>query len=141
MPQVIFYPPPTATGVVFVKTIADNGSAYRTSIVPGYMADASTFVPTDTSGLPAEVQSKCAEVWTADVVAAFKAANPYIAPNAAQLRLQAFQSDSNRQAILAAISNATPAQVATYVNNQVTDLASAKAMLVKVVLLLATVAS
>lgn len=132
-----------ALGIIGITEIR-NGSEWRRVIVPGYWDPNGNFVATDLSGETQDIQTLATGLWTSAVIAAYKLASPYEPPpppSASQIRYQAFQSDSNRQAILAAISTATPAQVATYVNNQVTDLASAKAMLVKVVLLLATVAS
>lgn len=60
---------------------------------------------------------------------------------AAQTRKDAFKADANYQALLAQLKQATPAQVQTYITNNVTDLASARAMLVKFALVLALVAN
>lgn len=60
---------------------------------------------------------------------------------AAQTRKDAFKADANYQTMLAQLKQATPAQVATYITNNVTDLASARAMLVKLALVLALVAN
>lgn len=54
-----------------------------------------------------------------------------------ELRDEALIADVDRQAIVAAIRNATPAQIKAYVNNNVTDLASARAMLRNLALLVA----
>lgn len=62
---------------------------------------------------------------------------PTPAPTADQLRDAALQGDTDRQAIVTAIKNATPAQIKTYITNNVTDLASARQMLIKLALLVA----
>ena len=48
-----------------------------------------------------------------------------------------FVSDTNRQNIVTAIQTATPTQIVNWVNNNVTDLASAKVVLAKILLLIA----
>lgn len=136
--------PPDNLGQFFV--IQDDGT--RRPMNPGHyeiIGGASQWFDTDVSGEASVVQNAAAQAWTAQVKTAWRA---FCDANVGQLstppsavRLATFQSDTNRQAILAAIGNATPAQVASYVNNNVTDLASAKAMLVKITLLLATLAS
>lgn len=60
---------------------------------------------------------------------------------AATQRKATFKSDANYQTMLAQLKQATPAQVQTYITNNVTDLASARAMLVKFALVLALVAN
>lgn len=52
-------------------------------------------------------------------------------------RTTAFNNDTDRQAFVAAVKNATPAQIKTYINNNVTDLASARTMLYRLTLLVA----
>lgn len=49
----------------------------------------------------------------------------------------AMAQDTNFTDLQSKLANATPAQVATYVNNNVTDLASAKVLLTKIILVLA----
>lgn len=60
---------------------------------------------------------------------------------AAQARNSAFKTDANYQALLAQLKAATPAQVSTYITQNVTDLPSARAMLIKMALILALVAN
>lgn len=64
---------------------------------------------------------------------------PTPAPTADQVRDEALLADADRQALLAAIRNATPAQIKTYINNNVTDLASARTMLTRIALLIALI--
>ncbi len=56
-----------------------------------------------------------------------------------EIRDEALLADPDRQAIMTAIRDATPAQIKTYINNNVTDLASARAMLRNLALLVALV--
>lgn len=60
---------------------------------------------------------------------------------AAQARVTAFKADANYVAMLAALKVATPAQVSTYITTNVTDLPSARAMLIKLALIVALVAN
>lgn len=64
---------------------------------------------------------------------------PYVAPppTAKKIRADAFKADIDRKALINAIKNATPAQIKTYINNNVTDLASARTMLYRLTLLVA----
>lgn len=130
-------------GRFFYVTSTDDGT-HRIPYEPGQW-DAGNWVPTDVSGAPQEVQDAAARLWTTPIVAAWQTAHPYVAPDpvavAAAQRIAAFQSDTNRQAMLAALTSATPAQVQTYINNNVTDLPSAKVMLYKIALILATLAT
>ncbi len=63
---------------------------------------------------------------------------PYVAPSptADDIRVAAFLSDIDRQALVTAVQTATPAQIKTFVTNNVTDLASARVMLMKILLLI-----
>lgn len=56
-------------------------------------------------------------------------------------RYAAFKADVNYQALLAQLKAATPAQVQSYITTNVTDLPSARAMLIKIALVLALVAN
>jgi len=51
----------------------------------------------------------------------------------------AIAADANLQDLQQKLINATPAQITNYVNNNVTDLASAKVLLTKIVLVLAAI--
>jgi hypothetical protein len=64
---------------------------------------------------------------------------PYVAPppTEGELRNAAFDADVDRQNMVSAITNATPAQIKNYVNNNVTDLASARLMITRLTLLVA----
>lgn len=57
-------------------------------------------------------------------------------PTADQLRVQSFDADSDRQELLNRLRSATPAQIKSYVTSSVTDLASARSLLTKVLLVL-----
>jgi hypothetical protein len=63
--------------------------------------------------------------------------DPYVAPapTGDEVRSAQFNSDTDRQDIVTAAANATPQQIKNYINNNVTDLASAKVMLIKLALL------
>jgi hypothetical protein len=65
--------------------------------------------------------------------------DPYVAPapTADEVRTAQFNGDTDRQDIVSAAGNATPQQIKNYINNNVTDLASAKVMLIKLALLVA----
>ncbi len=56
-------------------------------------------------------------------------------------RRAAFKADANYQTMLAQLKAATPAQVQSYINSSVTDLPSARAMLIKLALVVALVAN
>lgn len=72
--------------------------------------------------------------------AVIAAHNPNTVP-AAVLRQQALLADSQRSDLLDRLQNASPAQIRAYVNSNVTDLASAKVMLIRIMLILAVVAN
>lgn len=55
-------------------------------------------------------------------------------------RERAFLSDADRQEMIDRLTTATPAQIKTYVNNNVTNLAGAKTLLAQLMLVLATLA-
>lgn len=80
-----------------------------------------------------------ADGFTADELRAPINVNPLptAPPTADDVRDEALLADTDRQAIITAIRNATPAQIKTYVNNNVTDLASARVMLRNLALLVA----
>jgi hypothetical protein len=65
----------------------------------------------------------------------------FFAPSADDVRKTAFKADPNYQTMLAQLKSATPAQVSTYITNNVTDLASARAMLIKLALIVAVLAN
>ncbi len=56
-----------------------------------------------------------------------------------ETRDDALLADADRQAIYSAIRTATPAQIKNYIQNNVTDLASARAMLTRLTLLIAMI--
>jgi hypothetical protein len=66
---------------------------------------------------------------------------PYVAPppTPEQFRVTQFDSDAERRDFIMQIMNATPEQIKTYITNNVTDLPSARAMLIKLALLVAKV--
>lgn len=131
-------------GSVNVRTEDAQGKVSRRVLVPGAFTDAVTFVATDLSVESQVVKDAANACWTPQIVAAWKATHPFIpapAPTSDQIRFAAFQADANRQAILAALLAATPAQVSSYITTNVTDLPSARAMLIKLALVLATLAN
>lgn len=65
--------------------------------------------------------------------------DPAPGPTAEETRENALLGDTDRQAIINAIRTATPTQIKNYVNNNVTDLASARQMLMRILLLVAMV--
>jgi hypothetical protein len=88
------------------------------------------------TGTPLDPQSAVAAQWILD---GSPVPNAYVAPapSADDIRIAAWLADVDRQNLVQQIANATPAQVKTYVNNNVTDLASAKVLLMKLILLVA----
>jgi hypothetical protein len=62
----------------------------------------------------------------------------YTAPTPTEVREAAFATDADRIDLLNKLLAATPAQIKAYVQNNVTDLASARVMMMKILLLLAT---
>lgn len=56
---------------------------------------------------------------------------------ASEIRTANFYADSQRAVLLERLQNATPQQIETYITQNVTDLASARAMLVRVAKVLA----
>lgn len=54
-------------------------------------------------------------------------------------RINTFKADSTRQQLIDQLKTATPDQIKTYINNNVTDLASAKQMLIRLALAVALV--
>lgn len=56
---------------------------------------------------------------------------------ATQTRVASFQTDAGRAALIAQLQAATPAQIKTFITNQVTDLASARQMLIALALVIA----
>lgn len=64
---------------------------------------------------------------------------PYEAPppSAEELCDEALLADADRQALLSAIRTATPGQIKTYIQNNVTDMPSARLMLIRLTLLVA----
>jgi hypothetical protein len=69
-------------------------------------------------------------------------ATAYVPPPAdpVQLRDAEFRLDTERQELLTKLTSATPAQIKAYVDAQVTSLASAKVLLAKMLLVMATIA-
>ena len=62
-------------------------------------------------------------------------------PTPQQIRITSFLNDLDRQVLMGKLTNATPDQIKTYVTANVTDLASARLMLTKIILILAIVAN
>lgn len=91
------------------------------------------------SGVFASLQPGIAEEWLDDSDPALAA---FYAPGLATAkRISDFKADANYQTLLTQLKAATPAQVSSYITNQVTDLPSARAMLIKMALVLALVAN
>lgn len=114
--------------------------ANRRSITPGIFTDATTFIPTDMSAEASNVQAFAAQQWTQAVVAAYKAAFPFVptpAPTAEQLRLAAYKADPTRQNLITLIQGSTPAQINNWLTTNVTTLAQARAVLGQLILLVA----
>jgi hypothetical protein len=60
----------------------------------------------------------------------------YVAPPPGRAKI--FGDDVDRQELVERLRTATPAEIKTYVENQVTSLASAKVLLAKILLVLST---
>lgn len=85
---------------------------------------------------PADTAGVIYQKWVAD---GSPVPSAYVAPalTADQSRNAALDADTDRQNILQAIKGASPAQIKNYINNNVTDLASARTMLIRLALLVA----
>jgi len=73
-------------------------------------------------------------------VAAGNVPDPYVKPQEeidSATRKSSFDADATRADLLARLRTATPAQINTYVDANVTDLASARALFKKILLVLA----
>lgn len=74
-----------------------------------------------------------------DWVAAGNAPDPYVEPPeqvAARTRRAAFDADATRTDLLDKLRNSTPAQISTYVDTNVTNLADARALFKKILLVM-----
>lgn len=126
------------------RTMNDDGlviDVHRQQVQPGSWNNGS-WVDTDTTSFGAVVQAFVAEHWTADVITAYKAAFPYVAPpppTAGQVRDTAFKADPARIDLMDRLKNATPQQIETWMTNNVTNLAQARGMLTALVKVLAIV--
>ena len=82
--------------------------------------------------------------WLIDMIAKTVAIDDaeYVAAEAArqaeEQRTTAFKADAIRQDMITRLTSATPAQISTFVDNNVTDLAGARTMLKRILLVLAT---
>lgn len=106
--------------------LTDTGTVVRT-------AD-NAFIPID----PNNGDRQKYEAW----LAAGNVPDPYVRPQAeidVEIRRTAFDADVTRADLLARLRAATPAQISAYVDNQVTDLASARALFKKILLVLVAV--
>lgn len=92
------------------------------------------FIPND----PKNVDRQKYQTW----LSAGNIPDPYVEDPeeaARKIRREAFDADTTRQELLAQLQASTPAQINTYVNNQVTDLASARTLLKKILLVISIV--
>jgi hypothetical protein len=58
-------------------------------------------------------------------------------PTADEIRAEQFNNDTDRQTIVTNLQNKTPDQIKTWINNNATDLATTKQMLIRLTLLVA----
>lgn len=85
-------------------------------LLPGRFTAENQWEATDVSGQPASIQQAATEMWTADAIAACKAANPWVPPPPPQMpELQPYQffamlEISGKKAALDAFIDALPAQ-------------------------------
>jgi hypothetical protein len=82
------------------------------------------------------IRGVCATEHTPEKIAAYAAAHAPPPPTPEQIRAETFNVDADRIEMLDRLRSATPAQIKTYVQNNVTDLASAKVVLAKILLIL-----
>lgn len=121
-----------------VATVLEQFTAAVAAVCPitgasmGSVSDRSTWVFTPIAGAT-QAQIQAAQ----NVIATFDATAAQAAIAADAARDAAMASDVDRQDILAKIATATPTQIKNYINNNVTDLASAKVFLMKLTLLVA----
>jgi len=82
------------------------------------------------------IRNVCAVEHTPERIAAYAAAHAPPPPTPTQIRVDEFNADADRIDLLNRLRSATPAQIKTYVTNNVTDLASARVLLMKILLIL-----
>lgn len=68
-------------GIFTWRSITDDQPpSPRVPALPGAWSDTGEWIATDTSELPPTVAGYAAQAWTPEIVAAYKAANPYVPP-------------------------------------------------------------
>jgi hypothetical protein len=113
----------------YIFTQPDNAIAQRSGD--------GAFVPWDAqANQPKDITGAAGKIWQRD---GSPIPDPYVAPppTADEIRAGQFNADVDRQDIVTQVKNATPTQIKNYINNNVTDLASARVMLIKIALLVA----
>lgn len=86
---------------------------------------------------------ECDDVAQADLEAAAAAFDPVAyqqAQEAERQRIESLKTDATRLDLLEKLKRATPAQISSYVDNNVTDLASARALFKRILLVMALIA-
>lgn len=133
---------PQAGGALNVRYEGANGIVSRYVLAPGAYTDAATWAATDLTMQPQVVQDAASATWTTQVVVAYQTAHPFIPAPAFtddQKRVIAILANPRRQALLAAALQTDDAGIISYIEAQVTDLASAKKMLENIALILLAV--
>lgn len=120
--------------------IIDDNTHLVINIVD-YDTDISGSVPPGMAAPLRAVASANAGIGWQYLAGVFTEINPPLprVPTADEIRDDTFIADTERQTLLAQLRNATLAQIKTYVDNNTTDLASARVMLRRIILLLAVV--
>lgn len=112
----------------YVFNNADHTSVLRDDVV---------HVPWDpANNRPLDYDGQAGRLW---IEAGSPIPDPYVArpPTADEARITVFNADTDRQTLVDQIKTATPAQIKNYINTNVTDLASARQMLMRLTLLVA----
>ena len=118
----------------------DNTSVRRVSIVPGSWDNAGNWIATDISTIPQEVRGDVIALWTASVITAYRNAFPYVPPapsTAAELARAERGSNAEASALRARVLTATDAQINSFVDANVTDMPSARAMFKRILKIIA----
>lgn len=128
-------------GQITIRTANDdNTQVSRRVIVPGSFVSG-TWAATDMSAEASDVQAAATALWTSQIVTAWQTAHPWVSPvvTADQQRVIAILANPRRQALLAAALQTDDAGIISYINNNVTDLPSARTMLANIALILLAV--
>jgi len=118
----------------------DNTNVSRTSIVPGSWDASGNWVATDITTIPQEVRAEVIALWSADVIAAYRTAFPYVAPKpptSEEIARAARRANVAAKALRTRLLTATNAEIDTYVDTTVSNVADARTMFKQILKLIA----